>query len=164
MSVLLILKWLAELIATTAEEGAVTETAGSHPRAGLFRVLIYGLVLASSAAQFAIVPVMPAYAHRFGLSGLQQGMVLGATGLATLAVCVPAGALSDRLGARRLTLWAGVLMAIAIFAQSLASNFPALLGTRLVCGIRFGVVWAAGFAWNAGNVPAGAGIGGLSSR
>ena len=80
MSVLLILKWLAELIATTAEEGAVTETAGSDPRAGLFRVLIYGLVLASSAAQFAIVPVMPTYAHRLGLSGFQQGMVLGATG------------------------------------------------------------------------------------
>src|SRR5260370_19102840 len=105
MSVLLILKWLAELIATTAEEGAVTETAGSHPRAGLFRVLIYGLVLASSAAQFAIVPVMPTYAHRLGLSGFQQGMGLGPTGLATLAVCVPAGALSDRFGARRPTFW-----------------------------------------------------------
>jgi MFS family permease len=148
------------LIATTAEESAVTETAGRHPRAGLFRVLIYGLVLASSAAQFAIVPVMPAYAHRLGLSGFQQGMVLGATGLATLAVCVPAGALSDRLGARRLTLWAGLLMAIAMFAQSLASNFPALLGTRLVFGIGFGVVWTAGLSWIAGNVPAGSGLGG----
>ncbi len=160
MSVLLILKWLAELIATTAEEGAVTETAGSDPRAGLFRVLIYGLVLASSAAQFAIVPVMPTYAHRLGLSGFQQGMVLGATGLATLAVCVPAGALSDRFGARRLTLWAGLLMAIAIFAQSLASNFPTLLGTRLVFGIGFGVVWTAGLSWIAGTVRAGSGLGG----
>src|SRR5258708_9533123 len=105
-------------------------------------------------------PVRPAYARRFGLSGLEQGMVLGAPGLATLAVCVPAGAVSDRLGARRLTLWAGVLMAIAIFAQSLASNFPALLGTRLVFGIGFGVVWTAGLSWIAGNVPAGSGLGG----
>src|SRR5258708_14968406 len=105
-------------------------------------------------------PVRPAYAHRFGLSGLQQGMVLGATGLACLDVCMPSGALSDRLGARRLTLWAGLLMAIAMFAQSLASNFPALLGTRLVFGIGFGVVWTAGLSWIAGNVPAGSGLGG----
>src|SRR5260221_9863378 len=106
MSVLLILKWLAELIATTAEEGAVTETAGSHPRAGLFRVLIYGLVLASSAAQFAIVPVMPTYSHRLGLFWFQQGMVLGWTGVATLAVCLPGGALSCRFRALRLTFFA----------------------------------------------------------
>src|SRR5216683_503510 len=98
MSVLLILKWLAELIATTAEEGAVTETAGSDPRAGLFRVLIYGLVLASSAAQFAIVPVMPTYAHRLGLSGFQQRLVFGigfgvvwTAGLSWIADTVRAG-------------------------------------------------------------------------
>ena len=69
----------------------------------LFRFLIYGLVLASSATQYSVVPILPVYAHRFGLTGIQQGMVLGATGLATLAVSVPAGAFSDRFGARRLT-------------------------------------------------------------
>jgi ACDE family multidrug resistance protein len=138
----------------------VTEAAGSHPRARMFRLLIYGLVLASSAAQFAIVPIMPTYAHRFGLSGFQQGMVLGATGLAALAVSLPAGALSDRIGARRLTLCAGLLMAIAIFAQSLAQDFPALLGSRLAFGIGYGVVWTAGLSWIAGTVPAGPGLGG----
>jgi MFS family permease len=140
--------------------GQVTEAARSHVRPGLFRLLIYGLVLASSGTQFAIVPIMPTYAHRFGLSGFQQGMVLGATGLATLAVCVPAGALSDRFGARRLTLCAGLLMAIAIFAQSFASDFPALLGSRLVFGIGYGVVWTAGLSWIADAVPAGPGLGG----
>ncbi len=138
----------------------MTEAAGSQPRARLFRLLIYGLVLASSAAQFAIVPIMPTYAHRFGLSGFQQGMVLGAIGLATLAVSVPAGALSDRFGARRLTLWAGLLMAIAIFAQSLATDFPMLLGSRLVFGIGYGVVWTAGLSWIASTGPAGSGLSG----
>src|SRR5215467_2319442 len=97
----------------------------------LFRLLIYGLVLASSAAQYAVVPILPVYAHRFGLSGLQQGMVLGATGLATFAVSLPAGALSDRFGARRLTLWAGWLMAVALLAQAMAGSFPVLLAARL---------------------------------
>jgi len=122
----------------------------------LFRILIYGLVLASAAAQFAIVPIMPVYAHRLGLSGFQQGMVLGATGLAMLAVCVPAGALSDRLGARRLTLYAGLLMAAALFAQSLAGDFPLMLCARLAFGAGYGVVWTAGLSWIA-DAAAGAG-------
>jgi MFS family permease len=134
--------------------------AGSHPRVWLFRILIYGLVLASAAAQFAIVPIMPVYTHRLGLSGFEQGMVLGATGLAMLAVCVPAGALADRLGARRLTLYAGLLMAIALFAQSLAGSFPLLLGSRLAFGIGYGVVWTAGLSWIADTVGSGSGLGG----
>jgi NNP family nitrate/nitrite transporter-like MFS transporter len=137
----------------------MTPAAGSHRRVLLFRILIYGLILVSSAAQFAIVPVMPVYAHRLGLSGFQQGMVLGATGLAMLAVCVPAGALSDRLGAHRLTLCAGLLMAVALFAQSLASDFPLLLCSRLAFGAGYGVVWTAGLSWIA---AAAAGPGGRS--
>ena len=138
----------------------MTPAAGGHPRAWRFRVLIYGLLLASSAAQFAIVPIMPVYAHRLGLSGFQQGMVLGATGLAMLAVCVPAGALSDRLGARRLTLCAGLLMSIALVAQALAGSFPLLLGSRLMFGIGYGVVWTAGLSWIASAVGTGSGLGG----
>jgi MFS family permease len=139
--------------------------------ARLFRLLMYGLILASAAAQFALVPVMPVYAHRFGLSGFQQGLVLGATGLACLAVSVPAGTLSDRFGARRLTLAAGLLMAAATLTQALADSFPALLASRLAFGVGYGVVWTAGLCWladSAGGPPAlggsiaSAGIGGVA--
>jgi MFS family permease len=139
--------------------------------ARLFRLLMYGLILASAAAQFALVPVMPVYAHRFGLSGFQQGMLLGATGLASLAVSVPAGTLSDRFGARRITLAAGLLMAFATLAQALAGDFPALLAARLAFGIGYGVVWTAGLCWladGAGGPPAlggsiaSAGVGGVA--
>src|SRR5215472_3462352 len=138
----------------------MTPAAGSHPKVWAFRILIYGLILASAAAQFAIVPVMPAYARLLGLSGVQQGMVLGASGLAVLAICVPAGALSDRFGARRLTLCAGALMAIALFAQSLADSFPLLLGARLLFGAGYGVLWTAGLSWIASTVGKGSGLGG----
>jgi predicted MFS family arabinose efflux permease len=139
----------------------VTEAGVPGPgRARLFRFLIYGLVLASSGTQFAVVPILPAYAHRFGLSGLQQGMMLGATGLATLAVSLPAGALSDRFSARRLTLWAGWLMSIALFTQAMAGSFPVLLASRLGFGIGFAMVWTAGQSWLAETAPGGAGLGG----
>ena len=138
----------------------------------LFRLLIGVLILVSAAAQFALVPVMPVYARRLGLSGFEQGMVLGATGLATLAVSVPTGALSDRFGARRITLAAGLLMAAATAAQALAGSFPALLAARLAFGAGYGMVWTAGLCWLAGAMAGGppalggsvasAGVGGVA--
>jgi len=121
----------------------------------LFRLLIGALILVSAAAQFALVPVMPVYARRFGLSGFEQGMVLGATGLATLVVSVPAGTLSDRFGARRITLAAGLLMAAATAAQALAGDFPALVAARLAFGAGYGMVWTAGLCWLAGAMAGG---------
>ena len=123
--------------------------------ARLFRPLIGALILVSAAAQFALVPVMPVYARRLGLSGFEQGMVLGATGLATLVVSVPAGALSDRFGPRRITLAAGLLMAAATAAQALAGGFGALLAARLVFGAGYGMVWTAGLCWLAGAAVGG---------
>ncbi len=123
--------------------------------AQLFRLLIGGLILVSAAAQFALVPVMPLYTRQLGLSGFEQGLVLGATGLAALAVSVPAGTLSDRFGPRRITLAAGLLMAAATAAQALAGNFPALFASRLVFGAGYGMVWTAGLVWLAGAATGG---------
>lgn len=134
--------------------------AGRAPALLLFRVLVYGLVLASSATQYAIVPILPSYAHRLGLSGLEQGSLLSATGLATLAFSVPAGALSDRLGARQLTLWAGALMSAALAAQAVAPSFAILFASRLVFGAGFGMIWTAGLSWLASAAPGGSGLGG----
>ena len=138
----------------------------------LFRLLIGALILVSAAAQFALVPVMPVYARRLGLSGFEQGMVLGATGLATLVVSVPAGALSDRFGARRITLAAGLLMAAATAAQALAGDFTVLFAARLAFGAGYGMVWTAGLCWLAGAMAGGppalggsvasAGVGGVA--
>jgi MFS family permease len=146
----------ANLISIPAEERTVTQADGTP----LFRPLIYGLILASAAAQFAIVPIIPTYAHRLGLSGLQQGLVLGATGLAALAVSVPAGTLADRFGARRITLLAGLAMTIATFAQSFAGSFAVLFAARLAFGMGYGMVWTAGLCWLASAVKGRSAVGG----
>jgi predicted MFS family arabinose efflux permease len=150
----------------------VVQAARTGAGGRLFRALIGALVLVSAAAQFALVPVVPVYARRFGLSGFEQGMVLGATGLATLVVSVPAGAMSDRFGPRRVTLAAGVLMAVATAAQALSGGFGALLAARLAFGAGYGMVWTAGLCWLAGAAAGGppalggsvaaAGVGGVA--
>jgi predicted MFS family arabinose efflux permease len=110
-------------------------------------VSLYLLVALAELIHWAIVPLIPAFAARFSLSGVQSGALVASTGLATLVVSVPAGMLADRLGARRLTLWAGAGMAIAAFGQALAPSYAVLLGARLVFGLGFGILWTAGLAW-----------------
>jgi MFS family permease len=139
----------------TEKEDIVLQAARTTAEGRLFRLLIGALILVSAAAQFALVPVMPVYAHRLGLSGFEQGMVLGATGLATLVVSVPAGTLADRFGARRITLAAGLLMAAATAAQALAGDFTVLFAARLAFGAGYGMVWTAGLCWLAGAMADG---------
>ncbi len=147
----------------TATETAVDSRAGQSsagldgPRA--LRLLICAVCFASATFQQGIVPLLPVYAHRFGLSGLQTGMLLAATALSTMAVSLPAGALADRLGARRLTIVAGWLMALAMLAEAFAPSFSFLLLARLVFGVGYGIVWTAGLTWLAGVSPDGSGLG-----
>ena len=146
--------------------------ARSGAGARLFRLLIGGLVGVSAAAQFALTPVMPLYARQLGLSGLEQGLVLAAIGIAALAVSVPAGRLSDRFGPRPVTLAAGAVMAAATAGQAMAGDFPALFASRLVFGAGYGMVWTAGLCWLAGAAAGGppalggsvtsAGVGGVA--
>jgi predicted MFS family arabinose efflux permease len=110
-------------------------------------ISLYLLVALAELIHWAIVPLIPAFAARFSLSEVQSGALVASTGLATLVVSVPAGMLADRLGARRLTLWAGAAMTIAAFGQALAPTYALLLGARLLFGLGFGIVWTSGLAW-----------------
>jgi MFS family permease len=146
--------------------------ARSGAGARLFRLLIGGLIGVSAAAQFALTPVMPLYARRLDLPGLEQGLVLAAVGISALAVSLPAGRLSDRFGPRRITLAAGIAMAAATAGQAVAGDFPALFASRLVFGAGYGMVWTAGLCWLAGAAAGGppalggsvtsAGVGGVA--
>jgi MFS family permease len=125
------------------------------------RPLVYGLALASATFQMAIVPLVPDYARRFGLSGFQQGLLLSATAFSTMAVSLPAGRLADRFGSRSLTVAAAVLLAVASVASASSPSFAWLFVSRLIFGAGYGVVWTAGLAWLAGDsANQGRGLGG----
>jgi MFS family permease len=107
---------------------------------------IYALFLVCGVAQAAIVPLLPRLSATYGLNPSETGLLLALPGLATLAVSVPAGVLADKIGARRCTLMAGAVLAVACVAQATPS-LAALLAGRALFGIAFGVVWTTGVAW-----------------
>ena len=60
---------------------------------------------------------------------------------------IPAGRLSDKFGARRVTLAAGVLIASRPQGRRQRPASPLLLLTRAAFGLASGTIWSAGLAW-----------------
>jgi MFS family permease len=114
---------------------------------------LYLLLALAELVHWAIVPLLPGLADRFGLSQLEAGGLVAATGIATLAVSLPAGVLTDRVGARRLTVSAGIVLTASTLGQALAPSYALLLTARLVFGAGFGILWTAGVAWLAAAQP-----------
>jgi predicted MFS family arabinose efflux permease len=118
---------------------------------------VHGAIFVGAATQVGITPLLPHIAERFGLSATAIALLVAAPGLAILAIGIPVGLLTDRLGARRLTLAAVALMCVASLGQALPA-YPAILVARLAFGVAFGTILTAGVAWlsQAGSTRLGA--------
>jgi MFS family permease len=116
------------------------------PPPGALRYLVYALFFSVGVAQSAIVPLLPRFADRFGLSPSETALLISLPGLATLAVALPAGVAADRYGARRVTLAAAALLCLSCLAQALPS-LASLLAGRIAFGFAFGLIWTTGMSW-----------------
>jgi MFS family permease len=110
-------------------------------------VLMYALVFLDEIALLGLVPLLPGYTRSYDLSTAEAGALLAAAPLAIVVASIPAGRLSDKFGARRVTLAAGVLIAISTAGTAVASGFALLLLTRAAFGLASGTIWSAGLAW-----------------
>ena len=110
-------------------------------------VLMYALVFLDEIALLGLVPLLPGYTRAYDLSTTEAGALLSAAPLAIVVASIPAGRLSDRLGSRRVTLAAGVLIALSTAGTAAASGFALLLVTRAAFGLASGTIWSAGLAW-----------------
>jgi multidrug resistance protein len=92
------------------------------------------------------VPVLPDFARRLGASPAQIGVMFASFGATLLAVSVPMGAVSDRVG-RRLPLVLGLLtLAGATLLFAAADSLPMLFAARMIQGAADAVTWVVGFA------------------
>jgi predicted MFS family arabinose efflux permease len=134
---------------------STTTGPAAPPHGRRLAALLYALVFVASAAQTALVPLLPSLDARDGLSTAAAAALIAAPGAATMAVALPAGAIADRFGARRVTLAASALLAVGVLAQAVPGAAWLLAG-RLCFGIAYGIVWTTAVAWLAAH-DAGAG-------
>ncbi len=113
------------------------------------------LMFVDSALYLAVLPLLPHYAERFGLSTIGAGVVVAAYPVAVPAVAIGCIALVPRLGARRITLVSAALMTVATVIFAWAPTAPVLVVARFVQGFASGSVWTASMAWVTENAPPG---------
>ncbi len=113
-------------------------------------VSVYSLLLVGEVLWSAVFPLGPYYHDRFALDATQTGAIAAAASLAILVVSIPAGLLTDRIGARRMTIGAAAAVAASAAGHAVASSFPTLLAVRVLFGLGFGALWPAALAYLTG--------------
>jgi len=109
-------------------------------------VLLYLLIFVTAIVQTAIVPLLPDLARVYRLNPSSAAWLLVLPSVAMLLTSTPVGLLGDRIGARSVTLGAGVALCASAFAQAIPCYAIIFVG-RLVFGVAFGAVWTTGLAW-----------------
>jgi multidrug resistance protein len=109
-------------------------------------VLVTMATFTDIVAYSVCVPVLPDLARRLGAGPTAIGLLFASFGVTLLAVAVPLGSASDRIG-RRLPLVAGLLtLSAATVVFAFARSLPALIAARMIQGAADGATWVVGFA------------------
>jgi MFS family permease len=115
-----------------------------------------GLVMFVDAALYlAVLPLLPHYVDRFGLSTFEAAVVIAAYPISVPLVSLGCIALVPRVGARRITLGSAGLMTVATVIFAAAPNAGILIAARLVQGLASGSIWTGSMAWVTDNAPEG---------
>ncbi len=92
----------------------------------------------------AIVPVIPLYAERYGVSHTAIGLTIAIYGLARFLVNVPAGQLADRRGRRWTLAIGGIVSVIGNVACGLAGDYTTFVVARFIAGAGASMVLLGG--------------------
>jgi MFS family permease len=113
------------------------------------------LMFVDASLYLAVIPLLPHYVHRFGLSTVGAGVVVAAYPIAVPVVAIGCIALVPRLGAKRITLISAALMTVATVIFAWAPTASVLVMARFVQGFASGSIWTASMAWVTENAPEG---------
>src|SRR3954454_14468956 len=115
--------------------------------------LVSLIVMLDLAMWAAILPLLPKYADRLGLSKLETGILLASFSVSLVALSVPVGHLADRYGPRRFTIAGSLIMAAATAALATEPDYPLLLAARFSQGLASAIAWSAALAWLSSRAP-----------
>jgi len=121
----------------TPEASAKETPSTSIPRDAMqLAVSIFLLIAATNI----LTPLLPDIRLDFAVSITTAGLVVGAYGLARLAVDLPAGFLADTVGHRRLSVIAIVVLLVASVIGLLAGSVEQLILARVGSGFAVGIL------------------------
>jgi len=110
-------------------------------------LLCAALVFVDTMLYAALTPLLPHFAHEFGLSKAQAGLLVASYATGALLAGLVGGVTATRLGPRRAVLVGLTLMAVASIGFAFAGAFWSLVSARFVQGLASGFTWAGAFAW-----------------
>ncbi|MGH7809917.1 MAG: MFS transporter, partial [Candidatus Binatia bacterium] len=99
-----------------------------------FAILLLASLLSRFSYQMARSPVLPRFAQDLGSSPELIGLIVAASTITGIFIKLPAGALSDILGRRRMMLLGSVFFALPPFLYPFITDALSLLGLRFVHG------------------------------
>jgi MFS family permease len=109
--------------------------------------LVCLVVFVETMLYSALVPLLPGYAHEFGLSKSAAGLLVGAYAAGAVLGALPGGIVAARYGPRRALLFALVLIGLASLAFGFAGSAWTLGIARLAQGLGGSLAWAAALTW-----------------
>ena len=110
-------------------------------------ILCAALVFVDTMLYSTLTPLLPHFAHEFGLSKSRAGLLVAAYACGALVAGFAGGVTATRLGARRAVLVGLTLVGLASIGFAFAGNFWTLFAARLLQGGGSGFTWAGAFAW-----------------
>ena len=130
-----------------------------------FLAVLTASCLARLSYQMARSPVLPRFAESLGAAPELIGMIVAASTVTGVLFKLPAGALSDLLGRRRVMLLGAVFFAIPPFVYPFVTDAAALLALRFVHGFATAIFAPVASAYVAGlgEAARGARLGWFSS-
>jgi DHA1 family multidrug resistance protein-like MFS transporter len=130
-----------------------------------FLAVITASCLARLSYQMARSPVLPRFAESLGAAPELIGMIVAASTVTGVLFKLPAGALSDLLGRRRVMLLGAVFFAVPPFVYPFVMDAAALLALRFVHGFATAIFAPVASAYVAGlgEAARGARLGWFSS-
>ena len=104
----------------------------------VWAVLWFGW-LSNYAVRIALSPVLLSVREEFGRSHGEAGLLMSVFFYAYAAMQLPAGALGDRFGRKRILVWGALMWGVMALLTGFAPSFAWLLGCRFLTGLAEGV-------------------------
>jgi MFS family permease len=105
------------------------------------------LVFVDTMLYAALTPLLPRFAHEFGLSKSRAGILVAAYAAGALIGGLPGGFAAVRIGPRRAILVGLALMGLSSVGFAVAGSFSLLFAARLFQGMGSAFTWAGAFSW-----------------